>query len=222
MQTFIFYDIIDTTNILLHKKDGADMIKIITISREFGSGGHTIGKMVAKKLGWKFYDKEIVDAAAVESGMPKEFVENSGEYAGSTNSFMFNLSMGASLGSGTLPMYDKVYVAQCKIINEYANEGNCVIVGRCADYILGDREDCLNVFIHADIEARKKRVERLYGDESDKPLEKRIIDKDKRRKVYYKNYTGRNVGDLKNYHMTLDSEKIGIEKCVDLIVDSVK
>ena len=198
------------------------MIKIITISREFGSGGHTVGKIVAEKLGWKFYDKEIVDAAAVESGLPKEFIENNGEYAGATNSFLFNLSMGASLGGGTLPMYDKVYVTQCKIINEYAIDGNCVIVGRCADYILDDRDDCLNIFIHADIDVRKQRVEKLYSGESDKPLEKRIIDKDKRRKVYYKNYTGRNIGDLQNYHITLDSGKFGIEKCADIIVDAVR
>lgn len=197
------------------------MIRIITISREFGSGGHSIGKDLAAKLGWKFYDKELVDKASEESGFSSDFIEQNGEYAGATNSFLFNLSLGASLGSGTMSMYDRIFIAQSKIINDIADEGHCVIVGRCADYILQNREDCLNVFIHADNESRKKRIMERYSD-SDKPIEKRISDKDKRRKVYYKNYTGKNWGDVANYHISLDSGKLGGDKCVEIIINAIK
>jgi cytidylate kinase len=196
-------------------------MRIITISREFGSGGRSVGKLVAEKLGWKYYDKEIVEAVAKESGFSPKFIEENGEYANVTSSLLFNMSVGASLENGNISLYDEIFNAQSQIITDIANEGDCVIVGRCADFILSDRDDCLNAFVYADMECRMRRIKELYG-ETDKPIEKRIADKDKRRKVYYKSYTNRTWGDMRNYHVSLDCGKLGVEKCADILVESVK
>ncbi|MDD6276401.1 MAG: cytidylate kinase-like family protein [Clostridia bacterium] len=199
------------------------MIRVITVSREFGSGGRSTAKLIADKLGWKFYNKELVEAAAVESGLSERFIEENGEYAGATTSLLFNLSLGASIGNGSVPMYDKIFIAQSNVIRKIAEEGNCVIVGRCADYILRERDDVLNIFIHSDIESRKKRILDRYPNEGGKkPIEKRLADKDKRRRVYYNNYTDQNWGDVANYHLALDSGKLGVERCAEIVVDVVK
>ena len=116
---------------------------------------------------------------------------------------------------------DYLWVMQRKVVLDIAERGNCVIVGRCADYILGDREDVLNVFIHSNIESRADRIVRLYG-ETEKSPEKRLEEKDKKRKVYYKHYTGRDWGKSQNYHISLDSGALGIDKCVELIVGLAK
>ena len=118
-------------------------------------------------------------------------------------------------------MHDRLYIEQTKIIEEIAAEGDCVIVGRCADFILRDRKDCLNVFIHADMESRAKRIVERYG-ECDKSPEKRLTEKDQKRKVYYKNYTGRNWGQAQNYDICLNSGALGIETCAELIVQACK
>lgn len=194
------------------------MYKIITISRELGSGGRTIGKAVAEKLGYKFYDKEIVKAVAEKSGLSKDFVEENGEYANSRNSLLFNLSFSSNKTGGMLSLFDEIYIAQCNIIKELAEKEPCVIVGRCADYILRERTDCINIFIHSDMAFREKRIVEQYG-EMDKSPSKRLKEKDEKRKVYYKNYTGQNWGMLDNYHIAMNSGFIGIEKCVDIIVN---
>ncbi len=194
--------------------------KIITISRAFGSGGHTVGKEVAQRLGIPCYDKELVDAVAKESGFHADFIKEAGEYAPVTSSFLFNIAVSPNPMSmmNTMSMADQLFVCQTNVIRKLADKGPCVIVGRCADYILRDREDCLHVFIHADMEHRAERIVRLYGQTRQTP-EKRLNDKDNKRRVYYKHYTNRNWGEAQNYHVSLNSGLIGIDKCVDIIVD---
>lgn len=194
--------------------------KIITISREFGSGGHTIGKAVAERLGIKFYDKNLLDEIAVRTGFSKEFVEEASEYATSKSSLLFYLSaghVGGNMGITPNPA-DQIYIAQSKMIKEIAEKESCVIVGRCADYILRERDDVMNVFICSDKESRAKRVLKKYG-ETNKSINSRLDDKDKRRKVYYLHYTDRSWGAPQNYTVSLNSGIIGEEKCVDIIVD---
>ena len=198
------------------------MKKIITISREFGSGGRTIGRMVAEKLGYEFFDKELVKKVAVESGLHEDFVEQNGEYASAKNWFSYVFqSMGTQGVMNGMSMDDFLWAMQRKVINDLADKGNCVIVGRCADYILKDREDTLHVFIHADKKARAERIVRLYG-MTEKSPEKRLEEKDQRRKVYFKHYTDQVWGMSQNYDISLDSGVIGIQKCVDIIVDIAK
>ena len=191
---------------------------VITISREFGSGGRTIAKAVAERLGYNFYDKALVERIANESGYSKDFVERRGEDATSTSSFLFNLSRSGSGGyDGVSGISDKLYVIQHNIIKRLPEEGPCVIVGRCSDYILKDYEKALHVFIFADMQFKAERIVDLYGEREDVP-EKRLEEKDKKRKVYYKNYTGRIWGMSNNYDICLNSGKLGIESCVDIIV----
>lgn len=198
------------------------MYKIITISREFGSGGRTIGRKLAEKLGYKFYDSELIAKVAEQSGFHKDFIETHGEYASSGNSILFSFSRNGSLTTGHNSVYDEIFIAQQKVILEIAKEGNAVIVSRLADYILRDRTDTLNVFIHADFEARAVRIVQEYGERDDKSIEKRLKDRDNKRKTYYKTYTGRNFGVAQNYHLSLNSSLLGIDRCVDLIYKVVK
>lgn len=197
------------------------MKTIITISREFGSGGRSIGKLVAEKLGYKFYDSEIVNEVAKRSGFSPEFIEEYGEYATARSSLLFTLATANQSGMQALSMHDRLYIEQTKIIEELAQAGNCVIVGRCADYILRDRKDCLHVFIHADMESRAKRIVERYG-ESDKAPMKRLTEKDQKRKVYYRNYTGRTWGQAQNYDLCLNSGVLGIINCADIIAEASK
>ena len=187
---------------------------IITISREFGSGGRTIGKEVAKRLNIPFYDKELIEKVARESGLNVNY----GEYAPSSNPFAY-----AFLGHyiDGMSMNDYIWMMQRKIILELVQEGPCVIVGRCADYILRDRDDCFNVFICSDLDKKVERIVRLYGETDEKP-EKRLADKDKKRRANYKYYTDQVWGLAQNYHLCLNSGEIGIDKCTELIVDLVK
>ncbi len=197
------------------------MKTIITISREFGSGGRSIGKRVAELLGYKFYDSELVNKVAERSGFAPSFIEESGEYASAKSSLLFALATANQYSAEGLSMHDKLYIEQCKIIEEIAAEGNCVIVGRCADYILRENRSCLHVFIHADMESRAKRIVERYG-QRDKSPEKRLTEKDQKRKVYYKNYTGQNWGQAQNYDLCLDSGALGEELCAQIILAAVK
>lgn len=187
--------------------------RIITISREFGSGGRTIGREVAAKLGIPCYDQELIEKIAEESGLTREYIAERGEYS----------AHGGFLGSALAErdrsghsLQDDLWVVQFKVIQKLAVEGPCVIIGRCADYILRDKADCLTVFIHSNMEHRAKRIVEQYGERSDSP-EKRLKDKDKRRAAYYQFYTDRKWGAVQNYHITLDSGVLGIETCVDLV-----
>lgn len=189
--------------------------RIITISRQFGSGGRTIGKEVASKLGIPCYDHEVIEKVSAESGLAKEYIAEQGEYTPHGNWFA-NMFIPRSLdGKST---QDYLWLVQRRVILDLAEKESCVIVGRCADYILKDKADCLRVFIHADMEKRAERIVNLYGEREDSP-EKRLMDKDKKRKIYYQFYTELEWGFAPNYHISLDSGALGIDKCVDLIKD---
>lgn len=187
--------------------------RIITISRQFGSGGRTIGKETAAKLGIPCYDHELIDKIAEESGFAKEYIAERGEYASHGGWLAGAFSDRDFYGRSN---QDYLWSVQRKVILELAKKESCVIVGRCADYILRDTADCLTAFIHADLEKRAERIVKQYGEGSDTP-EKRLKDKDKRRAAYYQFYTDRKWGAVQNYHIALDSGVLGIEKCVEIL-----
>ena len=191
--------------------------KIITISREFGSGGRTIGRKVAEKLGIPFYDKELVDQIALESGFAPKFIEEHGEHAPTKSLFSYAFAPQGIPGvMNGLSTADFLWNIQCSVILQLAEKGPCVIVGRNADYILKDRPDALHVYTHADIPFRADRIVKKYG-ESDKSPEARLNEKDKRRRVNYQHYTGRTWGMSQNYDLCLDTGKLGIDLCADII-----
>ena len=192
--------------------------KIITISRQFGSGGRTIGKMVAGQLGFDFYDKELIEKVAEKSGFDKRYIEEEGEYSPTKSRFAYSF-VGRNINGMT--NNDYIWSIQRKIILELAEKGSCVIVGRCADYILKDRDDVFNVFVHAAIDKKAERIVKLYC-ETDVEPEKRLYDKDKKRAINYKYYTDRTWAMADNYHLTLDSGVIGIDKCAEIIVELSK
>ncbi len=193
---------------------------IITIGRQFGSGGREIGEALAKKLGIPFYDKELISMAAKESGLDSEVFDQVDERA--TNSLLYSLSMGLySFGnnfsnSSELPVNDRLYILQHQIIKKLADEGPCVIVGRCADYILKDRPNCVNVFIHANMEYRKVRAIEIHDVKKNKA--EQIINKtDKVRANYYGFYSGQKWGFAQNYDLCIDSSKLTTDQAVALI-----
>ena len=195
--------------------------KIITISREFGSGGRTMGRKIAEKLGIPFYDKELVDQIAVESGFAPKFVEEHGEHSptGSFFSYAFAPQGVPGIMNG-LSTADFLWNIQCNVILQLADQGPCVIVGRNADYILKDRPDALHVYVFADVPYRAERIVRLYG-ESEKSPEQRLAEKDKRRRVNYQHYTGRTWGMAQNYDLCLDTGVLGEDYCADIVVNAV-
>ena len=196
--------------------------KIITISREFGSGGRTIGRKVAEELGIPFYDKELVDQIAMESGFAPKFVEEHGEHSPSGSLFSYAFAPQGVPGiMNGLSTADFLWNIQCNVILQLADKGPCVIVGRNADYILKDRPDALHVYVFADAPYRAERIVRLYGD-SEKTPEQRLAEKDKRRRVNYQHYTGRTWGQAQNYDICLDTGVLGIEQCKDIVVSIVK
>ena len=194
------------------------MKKIITISRQFGSGGRSIAKAVAEKLGYDYYDSELVERVAKETGFSADYIADAGEYAPGKSmlSYAFSSGTGAAMNAT-----DYLWAAQCRIIMELAEKGDCVIVGRCADYILRNREDCLNVFIYADTAYKAKRIVELYG-VTDKSPEKRLADKDGKRRINYKYFTGREWGETENYHISLNSAYFGNDKCAEIIAELAK
>lgn len=191
--------------------------KIITISREFGSGGRTVGHLVAEKLGIPFYDKELVDQIALESGFAPKFVEENGEHSPGSSLFSYAFAhQGVPGVMNGLSTADFLWNIQCSVILQLAEKGPCVIVGRCADYILRETADCLSVFIHASDEKRAERIVSVYGQREEAPAE-RLREKDKKRKAYYELYTGTAWGEADNYAVCLDSGVLGIEKCAEII-----
>ncbi|MCR5723508.1 MAG: cytidylate kinase-like family protein [Treponema sp.] len=214
------------------------MKKIITISREYGSGGRVIGQLVAKELGYNFYDKEIIDMAAQESGLSADFIAKTEQNISSA--WLYNLLLGTSyagtsanasgqpLGthSPVLPLADQVFNAQRKTILELAAKGPCVILGRCADYILSTAEeiskaDLLNVFIYADMEAKVKNAIEYYGI-PEKDAYKTVVQVDKRRANHYNTFTENVWGDRKNYDMLINGSAIPREKIAQMIADVAK
>lgn len=185
---------------------------IITISRQHGSGGREIGRRVAEQLGIPFYDREIIELAAKDSRIDISFFENS--ETKDAGSLIYDLSAG---GHVMLPLTDRVYLQQVKTIRDIAQKGGCVIVGRCADAVLADHPHLLRVFIYANSEARRKRVEMFYH-ESAEELEKL----EKKRSSYYQHYTGKRFGDAENYDMCLDSGSLGLDECVKAICSAYR
>ena len=198
------------------------MRKIITISRQFGSGGREIGAKLAKRLGVPFYDNELITRAAKESGFSIAAFENAEKKA--TNSLLYSIAMGMNaygnqdIGFTHLSLDDQIYLAQSNVIRKVAKEGPCVIVGRCADYILRDYENVVHVFIWADLEFRKDRAIHLYQLPEHK-AEEEIIKTDKRRANYYNYHASDKWGRAENYHLSIKSDFVGIDNAVDLIVE---
>ena len=211
------------------------MLPIITISREYGSGGRLIGKLVAESLGYDFYDKEIIDMAAQESGLSPDFIKKTEQNLSS--GFLYNLLLGSSYsgtangassinGTQMLPLADQVFNAERKVILDLAKKGNCVIVGRCADYILNtsdeiDSKSLLNVFIYGNLEEKLKRIEDLYK-EPEQAAKKTIQQIDKRRANHYNTFTEATWGDRKNYDIMINSSTAGIEETARLISEIAK
>lgn len=190
--------------------------KIITISREFGSGGRYIGEEVAKKLAIKFYDKDIISKVAKETGFSEKFIESKGEYAPGKN-FLSYAFVGRDAAGSSIDDY--LYQAQHNIITDIASKESCVIVGRCADYILKDNPDVLNVFIYGDIPEKVSRIMKLYGKTEPEAL-KLLKETDKKRAINYKYYTDRDWGASRNYAITLNSSQLGYEKCISIITEA--
>lgn len=195
---------------------------IITIGREFGSNGKLIGEKTAEKLGIQCYDKELLTRAAKDSGFCEEILENNDEKP--TNSFLYSLVMDtysmnhyATAPFLDMPLNQKVFLAQYEAIQKIANEESCVIVGRCADYALHNYDNCLNVFIHANKDARILEVSRRL-DLSVNKAKDMIQKQDKQRASYYNYYSNQKWGDSRNYHLTLDSSDLGIDGCVEMIL----
>jgi len=193
----------------------------IAISRQFGSGGRNIGKALADKLSLDFYDRELISLAAKENNLDQQISEESDEKA--TNSLLYSLSMGLySFGNsfsamGDLPVNDTLYLLQHKIIKNLAQNGRCVIVGRCADLILRDNPNCISIFIHANFEYRKNRAIEVYH--IDKSRAGKIVKQtDKARANYYSFYSGQKWGLAENYDLCLDSSKLEHEQIIDLII----
>ena len=197
------------------------MNKIITISRQYGSGGREIGAKLAAKYGIPFYDNEIITRAAKESGFAEEAFHAAESRA--TNSFLYSIAMGMGSFGGShengytsLSLDDRIYLAQTDIIRKVAAEGPCVIVGRCADYILKEMDNVVNIFICADMEFRTDRAVNVYGMNAHK-IEDSIRKIDKRRANYYNYHSCEQWGKAQNYHLCVNSGAIGIDNSVECI-----
>lgn len=197
------------------------MKKIITISRQFGSGGRTVGRLVAEKLGIPFYDRELVDQIALDSGFAPTFVEEHGEHAPGKTLLSYAFApQGVPGVMNGMSAADFLWHIQCSAILQLAEQGPCVIVGRNADYILKDRNDVFNAFIYADREFRAERIVKLYGESEKSPLA-RLQEKDKRRSLNYQHYTGRSWYDPQNYDICLNTASVGIEEAAQIIVNII-
>ena len=196
---------------------------VITIGREFGSGGLDVRRMLSEKLGVKCYDKELLAMASKESGLCQEIFESHDEKP--TNSFVYSLVMDTYSVSGytstpfmDMPLNHKVFLAQFETIKNLAKKESCIIVGRCADYALAEHPNCIHVFIHADMAFRIQHIMETFGLEKDKAAD--MIQKtDKKRANYYNYYSNKKWGDSRSYHLTLDSSQLGFDGCCKMILD---
>ena len=193
---------------------------IITISRQYGSGGRFVAKKLAEKLGIPFYDNEIITMAAKESGYAENIFEKAEQV--STHSLLYSLSMfGTAGGVYGLPLSDKVFLIQSDIIKSCAAKGPCVIVGRCSDYVLKDFPNLVNFFLYSDLDSRVKRVQKYYNNDS-KNLQEDIERRDKKRATYYNYYTTQRWGAVENYHLSVHTDSVGIDGCVDILEAFIK
>lgn len=182
---------------------------IITISREYGSGGRVVGQALAERLNLPFYDKGLVKMISEKSGISEQFIndvelyrEDAIKYAG------YDVSL-------QLPLTNVVFQAEAEVINQIVSEGDCIIVGRCADYVLRDRDDVMNVFVYASLDNRIDRITKLYGDKV-KNVKSFITKYDKDRAAYYDYYTDKKWGNMRSYHLCVNSD-MGIEASVEII-----
>ena len=192
--------------------------RIITISREFGSGGRFIGEKVAKKLGITYYDKNIISEIAEKSGLSPEYIQESAELSPKKGLFAYAFAGRDITGKS---VEDMVYEAQRKVILDLAGKEPCVIIGRNADFILKDRDDVLNVFIHGDMPEKIQRITHLYN-VGEQEAVKMMADTDKRRMANYNFYTEQNWGKASNYTLCLNSSEIGYDKCEAIIIECSK
>ena len=192
--------------------------RIITISREFGSGGRFIGEELAKKLGFAYYDKNIINEIAEKSGLSPEYIQESAELSPKKGLFAYAFAGRDITGKS---VEDMVYEAQRKVILELADKESCVIIGRNADYILKDRDDILNVFIHGDMPEKIQRISQLYR-VTEQEAVKMMADTDKRRMTNYNFYTDQKWGKASNYTLCLNSSQIGYDRCEAIIIECVK
>ena len=199
------------------------MKKLVTISREYGSGGRIIGKLLADKLKVPFYDKEIIDMAVEQSGYSREIIE--GAELKAKSSFAYSLASALSFNEGAtgsaLSVNDKLFLAQFQVIKEIGDTGTGVIVGRCADYVLREMPGVTNIFIYAEYEDRIKRAVEKYGDDPAK-VKENISTYDKARQNYYNYHTGQKWGEYKNYNLAINSSYISEEEAANLIVSYVE
>ena len=191
--------------------------RIITISREFGSGGRLIGEEVAKKLGIAYYDKNLINQIAQQSGLAPEYIQESAELSPRKGLFAYALAGRDSAGKS---MEDLVCEVQRKIILEIAEKEPCVIIGRNADFVLRDRTDVLNVFIHGNLPEKTQRICRIYA-VSEQEARKMMADTDKRRMTNYNFYTDQKWGKASNYTLSLNSSELGYERCEKIIMECV-
>lgn len=197
------------------------MNKVITISRQYGSGGREVGQKLADHYGIPFYDNEIISHAAKESGFSEVAFERAEEKA--TNSFLYSLAMGMSaygnmdMGFSTMSVDDRLFLAETKVTRRFAQQGPCVIVGRCADYVLKDMPNVVNIFVAADISSRVKRAIEVY-DLPKAKAEENILKFDKRRSNYYNFHTGKKWADVNNYHISVRSDFGGIDHTVHTLI----
>ena len=191
---------------------------IITIGREYGTGGREIGQKLALRLGIPFYDRELITRAAKKTGFDEKLFEQLDKRA--TNSFLYSLTMFGSVGLNGMSLTDQLYLAQSNIIREMAEDSSCVIVGRCAEYVLKDYDNVLSVFIHAPHEYCMEQAAKKQSMGS-KELERYFQKIDKHRADYHKYYTGLDWTDARNYDLCLDSSKLGFERCVQEIMSYI-
>ena len=201
------------------------MLPVITIARQYGSGGHEVGEKLAQKLAIRYYDRGPIARAAKKSGVSKEVFAHPDEKA--TSSLLYSMVMGSYAfgarvpGINEMPINDKLFIIQSDIIKKAAAEGPCVIVGRCADYILREYDNCMNVFVHADKAARIKRIVGK-GLCEEKKAPDFVTKKDKQRANYYNFYSNKRWDDLLNYDITIDTSRFTIEQAVDLLIDAAQ
>ena len=198
--------------------------KVITISREFGTGARTIGQKLAEELGFAYYDRAIIQLAAEKSGLSPDFIAKNEEKA--SNNFLFNIATSAYISSGlnlqyTVPVNDKTFIAQSDVIREVAAQGNCVIIGRCANYVLNDHPDLMRVFVRAEKTDRIERCVNEYGYDP-KTVEAELNKIDKGRANYYKYYTGSAWKDMDNYDVCINTSKGNIDQSVKALADLAK
>lgn len=198
--------------------------KVITISREFGTGARTIGQKLAEELGFAYYDRAIIQLAAEKSGLSPDFIAKNEEKA--SNNFLFNVATSAYISSGinlqyTVPVNDKAFIAQSEVIREIAEKGDCVIIGRCANYVLNDHPNIMKVFVRADKADRIERCVNEYGYDP-KTVEAELNKIDKGRSSYYKYYTGSAWKDMDNYDFCINSSKGDIDSNVKALADLAK